>query len=206
MSFNHALPQDQPLPSQARSQAALARFIEVGVELLASDAFEQTGIAEIAQLANSSVGTFYRLIGDKEKLLGLVHRGFVVRSQELLDLALDPQLCAACTPREVLERFVDTLVKVYRGQEGLLRALIRRSSADLEFRQRFHGLNERVGHQLAAALGPREPGIAQERLLFAAHALLGIMNHYTVTGSLGPITADAVSAELQALAGAYLGL
>lgn len=206
MEFRHALPQDQALPSQARSQAALARFIDVGAGLLADDAFEQTGIAEIALQANSSVGTFYRLIGDKEKLLRLVHTGFVVRSRAMLDAALEPESCAACTAQEVLARFADTLIKIYQGQEGLLRALIRRSSSDLEFRDRFHALNDRVGQLLADVLAPRLDGVAPERVMFAAHALIAIMNHYTVTGSLGPIATDAISDELQTLAGSYLGL
>ena len=53
-------------PTQARSKKALERFLNVAAELLANNQFEETGISQIAQLAESSVGTFYRLLGELE--------------------------------------------------------------------------------------------------------------------------------------------
>ena len=68
-------------PTQARSKKALERFLNVAAELLANNQFEETGISQIAQLAESSVGTFYRLLGDKDVLLYAVHQHFVEQSR-----------------------------------------------------------------------------------------------------------------------------
>ena len=72
-------------PTQARSRKALERYLNVAAELLANDSFEETGISQIAQLAESSVGTFYRLLGDKDVLLYAVHERFVEQSRDAVD-------------------------------------------------------------------------------------------------------------------------
>jgi AcrR family transcriptional regulator len=132
-------------PTQARSKKALERFLNVAADLLANNHFEETGISQIAQLAESSVGTFYRLLGDKDVLLYAVHERFVEQSRAAVD-ALVADLTRQALPLDAqVEAFIRGVVRLFEGSEGLLRALIRRSSMDPQFRERFHQLNAYIG-------------------------------------------------------------
>ncbi|MFC6978716.1 TetR/AcrR family transcriptional regulator [Microbulbifer taiwanensis] len=71
-----------PEPNQARSRQALERLLAAGEKLLADNQFEEASVAEIARLAESSVGTFYRLLGDKDTLSLLLLQRFM---QQLAD-------------------------------------------------------------------------------------------------------------------------
>src|SRR6218665_2895595 len=120
-------------PTQARSKKALERFLNVAADLLADNRFEETGISQIAQLAESSVGTFYRLLADKDVLLYAVHDRFVEQGRGAID-ELTNELSRSDVPlRAQIEGFIQGIIRLFAGSEGLLRALIRRSSVDVEF-------------------------------------------------------------------------
>ncbi|NQD94551.1 TetR/AcrR family transcriptional regulator [Pseudomonas sp. CrR25] len=195
-------------PTQARSKKALERFLNVAAELLADNRFEDTGISQIALLAESSVGTFYRLLGDKDVLLYAVHERFVEQSRTAID-ALVSDLGRSERPlRAQVEGFIQGMVRLFDGSEGLLRALIRRSSTDLQFRQRFHLLNAYVGQafcQIALAhaqrLGHPQPQRAAD---LCAHMLLASLNYFTMVGTLGETPREVIPAELSRLICNYL--
>lgn len=195
-------------PTQARSKKALERFLNVAAELLANNTFEETGISQIAQLAESSVGTFYRLLGDKDILLYAVHERFVKESQSAIDESIEALLQDDLSASERIDRFIRTLITLFAQREGLLRALIRRSSSDLQFRQRFHQLNAAIGQAfcrivLAQPQAIRHPYPDQAADL-AAHMMLASMNYYTLTGSLGMTPAESIPQELSRLVLNYL--
>lgn len=195
-------------PTQARSKKALERFLNVAAELLANNTFEETGISQIAQLAESSVGTFYRLLGDKDILLYAVHERFVKESQSAIDESIEALLRDDLSASERIDRFIRTLITLFAQREGLLRALIRRSSSDLQFRQRFHQLNAAIGQAfcrivLAQPQAIRHPHPDQAADL-AAHMMLASMNYYTLTGSLGMTPAESIPLELSRLVLNYL--
>ena len=195
-------------PTQARSKKALERFLNVAAELLANNTFEETGISQIAQLAESSVGTFYRLLGDKDILLYAVHERFVKESQSAIDESIEALLRDDLSASERIDRFIRTLITLFAQREGLLRALIRRSSSDLQFRQRFHQLNAAIGQAfcrivLAQPQAIRHPHPDHAADL-AAHMMLASMNYYTLTGSLGMTPAESIPQELSRLVLNYL--
>ena len=195
-------------PTQARRKKALERFLNVAAELLANNTFEETGISQIAQLAESSVGTFYRLLGDKDILLYAVHERFVKESQSAIDESIEALLRDDLSASERIDRFIRTLITLFAQREGLLRALIRRSSSDLQFRQRFHQLNAAIGQAfcrivLAQPQAIRHPHPDQAADL-AAHMMLASMNYYTLTGSLGMTPAESIPQELSRLVLNYL--
>ncbi|MES2820263.1 MAG: TetR/AcrR family transcriptional regulator [Pseudomonadota bacterium] len=195
-------------PMQARSKQALERFLNVAADLLANNTFEETGISQISQLAESSVGTFYRLLGDKDILLYAVHGRFVEESQIAIDDAIERILQSELGAKAQIECFIRTLIELFRHREGLLRALIRRSSADLQFRQRFHELNAYIANAfcritLAQLMTIRHPNPTQATDL-AAHLLLASLNYYTMTGGLGITAGSDIPAELSRLVLNYL--
>ena len=195
-------------PTQARSKMALERFLEVAADLLADDNFEETGISQIAQLAHSSVGTFYRLLGDKDALLYAVHQRFIEQSRSAID-ALGERHGKACSPLSVrIPAFTEGVAQLFEEREGLLRALIRRSSADRQFRQRFHQLNAHIAEvfsRIALAdpeqIGHPDPAQAVD---LGAHVLLASMNYFTLVGTLGNTPRERVPGELAKLLLAHL--
>ncbi len=195
-------------PTQARSKKALERFLNVAAELLADNRFEDTGIAQIAQLAESSVGTFYRLLGDKDVLLYAVHERFVEQGRSAID-GLVAELSHDTRPLAAqIETFIQGMIALFEGREGLLRALIRRSSADLQFRQRFHQLNAYIGQTFCALVLTRQEELRhpqpQQAADLAAHMLLASLNYLTMVGTLGQTPREVIPEELSRLICKYL--
>lgn len=195
-------------PTQARSKKALERFLNVAAELLANDSFEDTGISQIAQLAESSVGTFYRLLGDKDVLLYAVHERFVEQSRAAIDTLVSELSHSDLPLGAQIEGFIQGVIRLFEGSEGLLRALIRRSSADLQFRQRFHQLNAHIGQTFCrivlvrqGLLGHPQPEQAAD---LTAHMLLASMNYFTMVGTLGVTPREVMPGELSRLICNYL--
>jgi len=195
-------------PTQARSKKALERFLNVAAELLADNRFEDTGISQIAQLAESSVGTFYRLLGDKDVLLYAVHERFVEEGRSAID-ALVQDIGRSDMPLKAqIESFIQGIIDLFEGREGLLRALVRRSSADLQFRQRFHQLNAYIGQTFCALVLNRQNELRhpqpQQAADLSAHLLLASMNYLTMVGTLGQTPREVVPEELSRLICNYL--
>lgn len=195
-------------PTQARSKKALERFLNVAADLLADNRFEETGISQIAQLAESSVGTFYRLLADKDVLLYAVHDRFVEQGRGAIDVLTDELSRSDLPLRAQIEGFIQGVIRLFAGSEGLLRALIRRSSVDVEFRSRFHQLNAYIGQTFcrialarADELGHPNP---QQAADLSAHMLLAGMNYYTMIGSMGATPAEVIPEELSRLVCNYL--
>ncbi len=195
-------------PTQARSKKALERFLNAAADLLASNQFEETGISQIAQLAESSVGTFYRLLGDKDVLLYAVHERFVEQSRAAVNALLDDLARKALPLDAQVEAFIRGVVGLFEGSEGLLRALIRRSSMDPQFRQRFHQLNAYIGQAFGRIVlhhrdHLRHPSPEQAADL-SAHMLLSGLNYFTMVGSLGATPREVLPAELSRMICNYL--
>lgn len=195
-------------PTQARSKKALERFLNVAADLLANNQFEETGISQIAQLAESSVGTFYRLLGDKDVLLYAVHERFVEQSRLAVD-GLVAELEGGELPlAQQIEKLIASMLELFRGSEGLLRALIRRSSNDLQFRQRFHQLNAYISQIFCRIVLTRRQELGhphpEQAADLGAHLLLAGMNYFTMVGSMGMTPREVIPGELSQLICNYL--
>ena len=171
-----------PEPTQRRSQQALQRLLDAGEQLLASNAFEEASVTQIAELADSSVGTFYRVLGDKDTLSLLLLQRF----------------------------FQSTVGLVYQGRRGVLRALILRASRDAVFRDKVHQLNEYIAVRIVAVFQhhQREVHHPQPRkaMQAAVHIVLGALNQHTITGNLGHLSSNEVAEELSRILLAYLDI
>jgi AcrR family transcriptional regulator len=195
-------------PTQARSKKALERFLNVAAELLADNRFEDTGISQIAVLAESSVGTFYRLLGDKDVLLYAVHERFVEQGRSAIDSLVQNLGHSELPLSGQIEAFIQGIITLFEGREGLLRALVRRSSADLQFRQRFHQLNAYIGQTFCAIVLARCNELRhpqpQQAADLAAHMLLASLNYLTMVGTLGETPREVIPEELSRLICNYL--
>ncbi len=195
------------MPSQARSREALERFIAAGEQSLEDNAFENMSISELATMASSSVGTFYRLFTDKEVLFQLLHERFVDDARAMLDLALDEDRWEGAGAADILRELVQTLAKLYGKKEGLLRALIIRSSSDVGFRKDLHGINQHISNKITPLILARKNEIGHskpnEAIAFGINVVLGTMNHHTLAG-LKTMSMKALVRELTDVLFCYL--
>lgn len=174
-------------PTQARSKEALERFINAAEKALHKNTFEQASIAELAVMAKSSVGTFYRLFTDKEVLFRLLHNRLMAEAQDSISEALDAKYWKdQGSAADILEALVKTLVGMYANKEGLIRALIIRSSSDIGFRKDLHKVNQHISRKLTPLLRTRKGEIKHPKpdkaVAFGLTVVLGAMNHQSLAG------------------------
>ncbi|REL31317.1 TetR/AcrR family transcriptional regulator [Thalassotalea euphylliae] len=199
-----------PEPTQQRSRQALKRLLAAGEQLLAQNQFEQAGVALIAQQAESSVGTFYRLLGDKDTLLQLLLQNFFQNSITTIQTLTDLKPWSRLPLEHFVQSLVQTLADLYQGRRGVLRALILKASQDIEFRNNVHQLNEFIAKAvvniLAEHLKEMHHPKPTKAMQVIVHVLLGALNQHTVTGNLGYLTDDEVKEELARVVIAYLDI
>lgn len=199
-----------PEPSQERSREALERFLNAGERLLEMNAFEEAGVADIARAADSSVGTFYRLLSDKETLSLLLMQRFFTHLEDVAQDTFNPEQWQGKSIPDIAERFVNVFVDVYQGRAGTLRAMILRASRDTDFRDQVHQLNELIGKHLGILLRQHKSEInhpkPDQAIKAAPHMVLGILNQHTITGSLGGLSKKSLRIELIRVFNNYLGV
>ncbi|WP_256077081.1 TetR/AcrR family transcriptional regulator [Massilia sp. YIM B04103] len=197
-----------PEPGQERSRQALERLLLASEKLLAENRFEDAGVAELARLAQTSVGTFYRLLGDKETLSGLLLQRFFSDLAERIETLTELRQWQGRSLEDFVRAAVALFVSIHRGRQGVLRALITRSSRDLQFRDRVHRVNQLISQRTIAVLASksseiRHPDPAQAMMVLPP-VLLGILNHHTLTGSLAFLSDASLENELTRIAMNYL--
>ncbi|WP_105104046.1 TetR/AcrR family transcriptional regulator [Microbulbifer pacificus] len=196
-----------PEPSQVRSRQALERLLTVGEELLAGNRFEEASVTEIASLAESSVGTFYRLLGDKDTLSLLLLQRFMQRladtTSQLRDAGTQCQ-----NLYEGVRLLTDTYIDVYTGRRGVLRAVILRASRSATFRDRVHQLNMHISATACDCLTPFMDQVVhpnpRQAVSSGVHMVLGALNQHTVTGTLGGLKPEQLREEIARLLLGYL--
>lgn len=197
-----------PEPAQARSREALERLLATGETLLAENRFDEIGVADLAREARTSVGTFYRLLGDKETLSSLLLQRFFTDLVARIEALTEPGQWQQRSLDDFVRAMVVMFVSVNRGRQGVLRALITRSSRDADFRTRVHQLNHLVGARTVAVLAGKAASIGHPKpaqaMQVVTPVLLGILNQHTLTGSLAFLSAQELEDELVRIALRYL--
>lgn len=199
-----------PEPKQDRSREALDRFLQAGEILLVENRYEEAGVADLAREARSSVGTFYRLLGDKETLSLLLLQRFFTEIEATIEETFTPEKWQDQGISDIADSFVKVFVNTYHGRAGALRAMILRSSKDADFRNQVHSLNTLIATRLIKLLKQRRQEITHPRpdqaIKSVAHMVLGILNQHTITGNLGGLSQRALIEELKHIFLTYLGV
>jgi len=108
---------------QARSQRTQRRILEATEELLAERLFEQVSVQEIAARAGVSVGALYARFASKAALVPCLQERYTLASHAMAKRVMDPRRWEG-RPLDVRARVAARfLVRVYRHNRGLLRAL-----------------------------------------------------------------------------------
>ncbi len=198
-------------PQQARTREGLSRLLDAAEALVAEKGFDDAGIAEIARMAGSSVGAFYRRFADKDGLLHALHERFCDEARATADAALDPGRWTGAPTHEVVREFTAFLVDVFREREGFCRAVLQRGASDAIVRERTDRLFEYLAERLAALLRGRGADIAHPDPKLAAtvglRVVIGALTH-TVQGQPRalPLSDERLAPELTRVFNAYLGV
>ncbi|MBN7820178.1 TetR/AcrR family transcriptional regulator [Bowmanella yangjiangensis] len=197
-----------PEPAQQRSRDALERMLAAGEQLLAKNAFENASVAQIAEQGSSSVGTFYRVLQDKDTLSQLLIQRFFQSTIATMDRLTRPEDWQNKPLHQFIFALSECLVGLTKGRQGVLRALILRASKDTDFRDRVHQLNEHLASRVVGVLKLHtqevqhpEPAKAMQ---ICIHFLIGALNQHTVTGNLPQISQEEMIQEFAEIILAYL--
>lgn len=198
-------------PQQARTREGLTRLLDAAETLVAAKGFDEAGIAEIARVAGSSVGAFYRRFADKEGLLHALHERFCDEARATADEALDPARWTGAPTDEVAREFTAFIVQVFREREGFFRAIFQRGTSDAVVRQRTDQLFEHLAERLAALLRGRGADITHDDPELAAtvglRVVIGALTH-TIQAQPHtlPLSDERLTTELARVFIAYLGV
>lgn len=202
-------------PRQARSQETLDRILDTAEALVTEKGFEDTGVAEVARRAGSSVGAFYARFRDKDGLLYALYERYLEQALATADEALDPDRWDGAGIPEIFGSVARFLVAIYRERAGLIRAFVIRNHTDMEFRARQERLSHTVSEKLAALLMARDaairhpdPARAVEFGLTLVFSTIESVLLFGETRSSAPATMndDQFAAELTRAYLAYLGV
>lgn len=112
---------------QSRGLETLERLLIAAEELLEEHLFEQISVQQIVGRARATVGSFYHLLGDKEALLEALYERACARTLDGLARDLDPVRWADADLEQMLRGLVAALLRLYRRERGLMRALVLRA-------------------------------------------------------------------------------
>jgi AcrR family transcriptional regulator len=200
-------------PQQARSQETLERLLDAAEHLVAEKGFEDTGVAEVARRAGSSVGAFYARFQDKDALLHALYERYYEQAIATADAALEPARWEDARIPEVLAAVVRFLVSIYREQAGLIRAFVVRNHSDAEFQARrdrlSHYVSERLSALLLARRGEIEHPEPEKAAAFGLTLVFSTLDSVILFGELRSgavrLSDDDLAVELTRAYLAYLG-
>lgn len=197
-------------PQQARTRAGLNALLDAAERLVSVQGFDETGIAEIAREAGSSVGSFYRRFRDKDGMLQALHGRFCDEARITADAALDPERWVDSSLEEVVTAFTAFLVDIYRERTGMLRAFLVRGFADETVRERTADLLTHLTDGLRTILEMRSAEFTHpagaDAAAFSLRIITGTLNQ-TLQLSPNALSLDdpSLSVETARAVKAYLG-
>ena len=200
---------------QARSRATLDRLLDAAEALLAEKAWEDVGVADIAQRADSSVGAFYSRFRDKDGLLNALHERFIAEAEATAEDMLDPQRWSQASVSEIVEDIIAFRVRIFSERVGLLKAFTMRTVTDRGFAARAQRWARQFNDGFVALMIARrrellhpEPAIAAE---FVARLITSTLVYRQLFDDLVDLsgrvwTKSQITTELSHTCLAYLGV
>lgn len=201
-------------PQQARSRETADRILAAALDLLGERTFDEMTVAEIAGRAGVSVGGFYARFPGKDALLHHLNATVIDGMIEHVRKQLSAEGTAGLGAREVVERFIRMVVRLFRDNRAVIQQVTLRSrtSTDPSFRQRVAETN-RVVHDLfreriAERLDEIGHPVPHRGIDIALTAVSGAMREYVLFGDhrpqFDPVDDRDLVAELTDLFCTYL--
>lgn len=201
-------------PRQQRSRDTLRRLLDATEELLEEKTFAEASVDEIAERADSSVGSFYQRFDDKEALLHGLDRRLARQSREVLEAVAEVDWSRDWSLSETLALLIRPWVESYHERRGVRRALLEASRRDPSFRSRAAETERKAVEVLGTLLEEhREEVAVPEPRRAARHLVVALVGYlreavlYREFQSVGlESDREEVVEETIRLALGYLGL
>lgn len=110
-------------PQQARSRETMNQILDAAAQILETKTFDKLTIAEVVQLAGTSVGAFYGRFKDKEALLQAIDERFFEDFEEAITVLLAPRNWEGKSISYIIESVTRLIVQTYSKNRGVLRSL-----------------------------------------------------------------------------------
>ncbi len=198
-------------PKQARSQKTLERVLSVAEELICAGTFDRVTVAEIVNLAGTSVGAFYARFSDKEALRHVLQERFVWRAEATVNEITELSHWAGRPLAEVVHGVVAGLADLLRLERGGFLSLVAgwRLRGQPEARERSRRIDGLLWARVETLLLERKYEIAHPRPELAIRVGLSMviwtLREHLVFGASGPGPVGVVNDDLVAeLGAAYL--
>lgn len=192
--YDHAVRKGWILPlSQKRSRVMCERILDAANLVFAEKGFGAAKISDIAEVAGSSVGIFYKRFSDKEGLFYVLQHRHLKNSQHQVDRMVDSP-DSDLTTHDLLYRFVGSSVKYILREAGFERALVEMSLKDHEVWEAQSRHNRYVSDRLVDYLVARGELIdvdedLRKRAHFAVRIVFSTVVNLVAFGP-GPYEAD----------------
>lgn len=196
---------------QERSRQQRDRLLKAGERVFAEKGFEQAHVADIAQRAGCSVGSFYRRFQDKEAFFFSLQTDMADHAEANIRKFFDDPACLTDPLPEVFTRLVRNTARTMKGIEGYYRALFELSIRGHDVWPRMRKLSEVEAGRITDLLRRRGVSVDEAGFEDRAHLAIRAMHGQIITTMQhgpGPFTADdpRLHAELSLLLVRYLGL
>jgi AcrR family transcriptional regulator len=149
-------------PQQARSRESLRKLLRAAAEVMGQHGLEGATIPRIAAHAGLTPGAIYRRFRDKDALVEAVILGILERQEDQLENAFGPLRTRQVPLATVAEHVIGALVRSYRGNAALLRAMRHfvQGRAHTPFWRKASRLEARTFERLMDLFLAHEPEIA----------------------------------------------
>lgn len=168
----------------------MARILDSAAELLAHTPVDSLALGAVLNQAGVSNGAFYSRFRDREAMLAALFDRFGAQGASLIEESLDLENWKGRSPREPVAALVRVLMRLYRDQGGLIRALRDRARHRPEYRTAAADMIDRASRSLARALYAatwRKPSAAFEgEVRFAVQVLFAFLDHALLFGPVAP--------------------
>lgn len=160
MSSGTALPLPVSPPLQKRSRETLEALLQAAESLLLDRSFADVTVTQIVREAGSSSGSFYARFRDKTALLHALHQRFVERGIAQAEQWLSSLGGEKVSLAELAGTVVDSLVRTFAAERGVIRAVLIESLKDAAFAARAREFVSTVSRLAASSLDVPEPAAA----------------------------------------------
>jgi AcrR family transcriptional regulator len=139
-------------PQQARSRRTERAIAGALSALLREKPFADISVAEIARLANVSVGGFYARFASKEALLALVELDILERFNEGAAAALDPARFHGLGLEAITRTYAELLVTHFRTHRSEIVQILKYTRPGSDTEERLRQFNVGVHDRMRALL------------------------------------------------------
>jgi AcrR family transcriptional regulator len=162
------------VPTQERSKARLERILDAADAVFAAVGYERATTEEIAERAETSIGSLYQFYPNKKALFAALRTRYLERASELFEQLLTPEAVTRPWP-ELLDAVIDGFWRFHCDLPGF-RAVWVHQNITAEMLAAGDVTNQVIAARAADVMGFFAPNVPTARRAAAASALVEMVS------------------------------